>query len=158
MLENLRKLLLGEAAELGRHDDRAIAAAALLISAAAEDGSYDPVERDTILGLLEKSFALTAKDAAELMEIAETQAERAVGLHRFVTILNRELAPADKLKLIEMLWEVVYADSRLDDYEANLMRRLAGLLGVSDFETGEARKRVLARRAGPQSERYPPKA
>jgi uncharacterized tellurite resistance protein B-like protein len=151
MLESLRKLLLGGEAELARHDEREIAAAALLISAAAEDGSYDPVERDTILALLERSFDLSTEDAAALMEIAGKQAEGAVGLHRFVTILNRALEPTDKLKLIEMLWEVIYADGRLDDYEANLMRRLGGLLGVSDFERGEARKRVLARRAGQQS-------
>ena len=150
MLESLRKLLLGDEAELGRHDDRQLAAAALLISAAAEDGSYDPVERDTILTLLEKSFALGPADAAELMAVAEKQAEGAVGLHRFVTILNRDLDAADKIKLIEMLWEVTYADGRLDDYEANLMRRLGGLLGVSDFERGEARKRVLARLAAPE--------
>jgi uncharacterized tellurite resistance protein B-like protein len=147
MLESLRKLLLGDEAELSRPDDRQLAAAALLIGAAAEDGSYDPVERDTILTLLEKSFDLKPADAAELMAVAEQQAERAVGLYRFVTILNRDLDAADKIKLIEMLWEVTYADGRLDDYEANLMRRLGGLLGVSDFERGEARKRVLARLA-----------
>src|SRR4051812_6652116 len=110
MLESLRKLLLGGEAELARHDEREIAAAALLISAAAEDGSYDPVERDTILALLERRFDLSTEDATALMEIAGKQAEGAVGLHRFVTILNRALEPADKLKLIEMLWEVIYAD------------------------------------------------
>jgi uncharacterized tellurite resistance protein B-like protein len=47
--------------------------------------------------------------------------------------------------MIEMLWEVVYADGRLDDYEANLMRRIAGLIYVSDGESGSARKRVLDR-------------
>ena len=146
MLESLRKLLLGEEADLPRHEEREVAAAALLISAAAEDGSYDPVERDTILALLERSFHLKPEDAAALMQLAERQADRAIGLHRFVTILNRDLDAADKIALIEMLWEVVYADGRLDDYEANLMRRLGGLLGVSDFERGEARKRVLARR------------
>src|SRR5581483_9076971 len=96
-----------------------IAAAALLISAATEDGSYDPVERDTILALIARSFDLKPEDAATLLEQAEQQADRAVGLHRFVTILNRDLDAADKMKLIEMLWEVIYADGRLDDYEAN---------------------------------------
>ena len=124
MLESLRKLLLGEDAELHRHEEREIAAAALLIGAAGEDGSYDPVERDTILALLERSFALAPEEAADLMQLAERQAERAVGLHRFVTILNRDLDADDKVRLIEMLWEVIYADGRLDDYEANLMRRL----------------------------------
>ena len=147
MLDALKKLLLGEE-QASKHDDRQLACAALLISAANEDGSYDPVERDTIFALLERSFGLSAADAADLLRAAEKQASGAVGLHRFVTVLNRMLDAADKVKLIEMLWEVVYADGRLDDYEANLMRRVGGLLGVSDFERGEARKRVLARREG----------
>ena len=47
--------------------------------------------------------------------------------------------------MIEMLWEVVYADGTLDDFESNMMRRVAGLLYVNDRESGEARKRVQAR-------------
>ena len=51
----------------------------------------------------------------------------------------------ERIELIEMIWEVVYADGELHDYEANLLRRLGGLLYVSDRERGDARKRVLAR-------------
>jgi uncharacterized tellurite resistance protein B-like protein len=150
MLGNLRKLLLGEPLELSRRDGLQEAAAALLVSAAYEDGTFDPEERRTIAGLLERYFGLSEKDAADLMREAEREAERAVGLHRFLTILNDGLSAEERVRLIEMLWEVVYADGRLDDYEANLMRRLGGLLGVSDFERGEARKRVLARRSIPK--------
>jgi uncharacterized tellurite resistance protein B-like protein len=52
--------------------------------------------------------------------------------------------------MIEMLWEVVYADGNVDHLEANLLRRVAGLLYVTDRESGEARKRVLDRK-GPAS-------
>ena len=51
----------------------------------------------------------------------------------------------ERIELIEMMWAVVYADGQLHDYEANLLRRMAGLLYVSDFESGAARKRVLER-------------
>jgi uncharacterized tellurite resistance protein B-like protein len=147
MLESLRKLLLGDAPDLTRHDGLQFAAAALLVSAALEDGSFDPEERRTILDLLEGHFGLPRAEAGALMAEAERAAEQSVGLHRFLTVLNREMAPERRIELIEMLWEVVYADGRLDDYEANLMRRVGDLLGVSDFERGEARKRVLARRS-----------
>ena len=49
--------------------------------------------------------------------------------------------------MIEMLWDVVYADGDLDDFEANMMRAVTGLLYVSDRDSGDARKRVLARRS-----------
>jgi uncharacterized tellurite resistance protein B-like protein len=147
MLGNLRKLLLGDTVEFSHHDGLQVATAALLVSAAHEDGAFDAAERTTILDLLERQFGLSRDDAASLMRDAEREADRSVGLHRYVTLLNQNLTAEERVRVIEMLWEVVYADGRLDDYEANLMRRVGGLLGVSDFERGEARKRVLARRS-----------
>ncbi len=60
-------------------------------------------------------------------------------------MINESFAPAERVTVIEMLWEVAYADGILHDYEANLVRRVGGLLFVPDHDTGEARKRVLAR-------------
>ena len=57
----------------------------------------------------------------------------------------KELRPDEVSRVIEMAWEVAYADGELHDHEANLLRRLGGLLYVSDRERGDARKRVLAR-------------
>ena len=51
----------------------------------------------------------------------------------------------ERVELVEMLWEVVYADGRVDPFEANLLRRIGGLIYVSDRERGAARKRVAAR-------------
>jgi uncharacterized tellurite resistance protein B-like protein len=65
--------------------------------------------------------------------------------HGFTTAIKDGFEPAERVELIEMLWEVVYADGQLHDYEASLLRRIAGLLYVSDRNSGEARKRVLAR-------------
>ena len=58
---------------------------------------------------------------------------------------RQSFSPAERIDLMEMLWEVVYADGRLDEYEANLLRRIAGLIHVGDGDSGAARKRVLAR-------------
>ena len=63
----------------------------------------------------------------------------------FTRAVNDGFAPEDRIQVIEMLWEVVYADGELHDYEASLLRRITGLLYVSDRDSGEARKRVLAR-------------
>ena len=63
----------------------------------------------------------------------------------FTRVIKDRYSPEERVELVEMAWEVVYADGELHDYEANLLRRLGGLLYVSDKERGDARKRVLAR-------------
>ncbi len=82
-----------------------------------------------------------------LLAKAREQAENAVDIYVFTRQIIRGFDETERLQLIEMLWEVVYADGRMDDLEANLLRRVAGLLGISDQETGLARQRIAARRA-----------
>ena len=65
--------------------------------------------------------------------------------HGFTRAIKDGFSHAERVQLIEMMWEVAYADGALHDYEASLLRRVTGLLYVSDRESGEARKRVLAR-------------
>ena len=67
-------------------------------------------------------------------------------LHPFARTIREHLSHEDRIALVEMLWDVIYADQQVHDYEANLMRRLGELIYVSDIEIGAARKRVLARR------------
>jgi len=149
MFERLRELL-GERADLfGRvvaeTDDRRWAAASLLVVAARMDAVFDPRERQAISGLLRSRFGLTDAEARELMAAAENRAEQSQQIFPLTRIVEESFTPAERIELIEMLWEVIYADGRLDTYEANLMRRIAGLIHVSDAESGAARKRVLER-------------
>jgi uncharacterized tellurite resistance protein B-like protein len=149
MLEAIKRLLSdGAGTETDRTDPLQVAAAALLVEVASQDSNFDADERRVAERLLRRFFKLDAGEALSLLEKGEAAAEEAVQLHRFVTELNRGLSPESRGQLIEMLWEVAYADGHVDAYEDSLLRRIAGLLGVSDFDRGEARKRVLARRAG----------
>ena len=66
-------------------------------------------------------------------------------LFRWAQAIKRAYGETARIALIEKMWEVVYADGELDDYEANLLRRVAGLIYVPDRESGQARQRVLAR-------------
>ena len=68
---------------------------------------------------------------------------------QFTRVIKDVYPLEERTQVIEMLWEVVYADGVLHDYEANLMRRVGGLLYVSDRDQGAARKRVLDRIAPP---------
>ena len=66
-------------------------------------------------------------------------------LYTFTRVIKDKYEPKQRIALIEMLWEVAFADGNVDYYEANLISRVAGLIFVNDFDRGEARKRVMAR-------------
>src|SRR5581483_8228777 len=110
-------------------------------------GRIEPEERRTIVRLLRERFGLENDEAAELAALAEQTAAQSVQYFGFVDVINRRLSPDERVGLIEMLWEVVYADGCRDEFQASLMRRLAALLHVSDSDSGAARKRALARLA-----------
>lgn len=132
----------------GKHDaeELAIACAALMVEAAQLDGNFDADERARLTASLTAHFELADADAARLIAEAERRHEDAVDLHRYLKVIGPHFDHAERVRLIEMLWGVVYADGELHAYEGQLLRRIAGLLGVEDAESGAARKRVLAER------------
>tara|TARA_B100000676_G_scaffold153454_1_gene151454 strand:+ start:1809 stop:2282 length:474 start_codon:yes stop_codon:yes gene_type:complete len=149
----LKKLLFGndddaEAVAPGAHADSALhhAAAGLLVEAALLDGNYLDEEKQRIEILLRERFELEQSATSKLMAAAEEAAADRVELHTITKTVRNHFSEEERVKMIEMLWEVVYADGDLDDFEANMMRSVTGLLYVSDRESGDARKRVLARR------------
>ena len=127
------------------HDELQLAAAALLVEAAAMDGHYGEAEQAAIYRLLRRKFGLNDTEADSLQELALAEQSEANQLLGFTRVIKDRYSEEERVELIEMAWEVAYADGELHDYEANLLRRLGGLLYVSDRERGEARKRVLAR-------------
>jgi len=122
-----------------------IAVAALLIRAAMADADFNPQERAVIRHLLAETFHFNEVEIERLIARAELEESNTVDLHRWTQAIKQNHDEAARIALIEKMWEVVYADGRLDDYEANLLRRVAGLIYVPDRASGEARKRVLAR-------------
>ena len=133
----------GELAE-GR-DELALAVAALLIETARVDHTLGEAERRLIGRLLERRFGLSPDQARALEQAAESRAERSAQLFGFARTINERLPRERRTELIEMLWEVAYADGVLDPLEDSLLRRIGGLIDVSDRERGEARLRVLTR-------------
>ena len=132
-------------AEGHNREELQIAAAALMVEAAQLDDEFDADERAKIRGLIAERFELTAEEGDNLIETAEARVADSVHIHGFTRVIKSAFTPEERVELMEMLWEVVYADGELHHYEANLMRRLAGLLQVSDGEAGAARKRARER-------------
>jgi uncharacterized tellurite resistance protein B-like protein len=130
-------------ASLDDHELR-LATAALLIHAAAIDGSLSEAERHALQDLLKQRFALDDAAAAALIEQAIVADEKAVDLYRFTRLLNERLDENERLRMVEMLWAVAYADGAPSDYENNLIWRVADLLGVSGAERIALRQRVAA--------------
>ena len=145
MLGLLKSLLGGGGDAETTQKPLRLAVAALMVEAATLDGSFDPVERERLLALLRQRFGLDQAAAEALLAEAEVTQERAAGIEGMTRTIKNALEHDQRVEVLEMLWEVAYADGRLHDYEANLLRRLAGLVYVSDQEAGAARKRVLAR-------------
>jgi len=122
-----------------------VATAALLMEAACMDGQIDEAEQATITDVLIEHFDLTRAEAQELAEAGRQAVAESNELYKFTRTIKDNFEHDERVKIIEMLWQVAYADGQLHDYEANLVRRVCGLIYVSDPESGQARKRVLER-------------
>lgn len=147
MFQRLIDMFTAPAAGLIEGEDAlSIAVAALLIEAARSDDGFDETERAAIRDLLAKRFHLTGPETDRLVAAASQAQDQAVGLYRHIRRITDGYDAAGRIAMIEMLWEVAYADGRLDPQEDALVRRIAGLVHVSDQDRGAARKRVLARR------------
>ncbi|WP_281019070.1 MULTISPECIES: TerB family tellurite resistance protein [unclassified Minwuia] len=129
-------------------DDLQLAAAILLIEAAHLDGEFDAQEQRTVRRVLAEKFKLTADETTSLIEVAEKRQQNAVEISTFTRAIKEGYPSERRVEVIEMLWEVVLADGELHAYEANLLRRIGGLIYVSDRENGEARQRVAGRLQG----------
>lgn len=138
----------GDAGPLGHNrseEDLEAAVAALLVEAAQMDGTFEQSERDAIARLLGARFDLSAADVAVVIETAERDDNPSNRVFAATRAIRDGLDYEGRVELMEMLWEVAYADGVLDDWEANLARRVAGLIHVEDRDSGIARKRVRER-------------
>ncbi|MEX0645358.1 MAG: TerB family tellurite resistance protein [Parvularculaceae bacterium] len=141
MLERIRAFFGRNAAPEKRPDSARLAVAALLVEAARADEHYDEREKRLIDASLVDFFGVTDDEATALRAEAETAQNAANDLHRF-TKIAKALAAADKVRLVEILWTIVLSDDRRDPHEDAMIRRVCGLIYVSDPESGAARRRA----------------
>jgi len=128
-----------------QRDELELAVAALLVEIAGVDDSLGDADRRLIRQLLERRFGLSNDEAGALEAAAERRAAESSQLFGFARTITERLPRERRIEVIELLWEVAYADGVLDPLEDSLIRRIGGLIDVSDHERGEARLRVLAR-------------
>jgi len=112
-------------------DDHRLAAAALLVHATAIDGVVSEEERVKLRQLLKLRFGLDDADTNDLVAAAEAADSEAVDLYGFTSVLKRRLDEAERERIVAMMWELVFADGKVHEFEDNLVWRVAELLGVS---------------------------
>ena len=114
----------------------------LLLEACQIDGETDNVEIEYVTNLLINKFNFTQSEAEEnINKTLKNNAERIEIFSQIKIILN-EMDHNERIEVVEMMWGVILSDGVVDDFEANLMRRMNGLLYVSGIESAEAKERA----------------
>jgi uncharacterized tellurite resistance protein B-like protein len=124
--------------------DRRLATAALLTRIATVDSELSEVRREALHRILRSRFALDDHSAGRLLEEAIATNRDAIDLYRFTRQLNGILDDEGRSQLVQMMWEVVYADGPANEYDKNIIWRAADLLGVSSRRRVELRQLVSA--------------
>jgi len=114
---------------------------ALLIHAAKIDDNYTDVEKEIIKKALISLNAITPNDAEELLKKAEKIEQESNQIVAFTREIKKN-SMEFRLKIIEILWKIVYSDGSSDSYESNLIRRVCGLLYISDRDSGMIKLKI----------------
>lgn len=125
-----------------------MATAVLMIEIARADHDYDESEFDLLLNLITNRFQISPQEAIELANEADEAAEDSVSLHSFTDLLHNSLSHSEKEHIVSLLWQVAYADGRLDKYEDSMVMKISGLLHVS-------RMRVMRLKHDANPQAYP---
>ena len=121
-----------------------VATAVLLVEAMRADFKVEESERQRLRVLLERQFQLTESELDALLDQAETDADQLVSLQHVTRLLNENYDQSMKLRVVEMMWQVVFADGDKDHYEEHLIRQIADLLYVSHSDFIQARHKAEA--------------
>jgi uncharacterized tellurite resistance protein B-like protein len=129
--------------------DYRLAATALLIHVVSLDGEPSVVEKRKLHSLIETRFKLDRGAADQLIALATRAEGDAVDLYHFTSVIMREVNEEGRLRIVEMMWEMVYADGNVTEFEDNVLWRAADLLGISGRDRIELKHRVAERQAAP---------
>jgi uncharacterized tellurite resistance protein B-like protein len=148
MLDTLRQFIADVVSPAAQADrafddtDYRLAATALLIHVISLDGEPSEIEKRKLHSLLESRFKLDPGTADQLIASATRVEGEAVDLYHFTSVIMRSVNEEGRLRIVEMMWELVYADGQVTEFEDNVVWRAADLLGVSSRDRIELKHRV----------------
>ena len=124
-----------------------LAATALLIHVISLDGEPSEIEKRKLHSLLESRFGLDPGTADQLIAAATLVEGEAVDLYHFTSVIMRSVDEQGRLRIIEMMWELVFADGQASEFEDNVVWRAADLLGVSSRDRIDLKRRIAGRQS-----------
>jgi uncharacterized tellurite resistance protein B-like protein len=127
---------------MGREPALRLATAVLLIEVMRAELVIQPAERAAVVASLASKFSLADDELARLMELAGQTAKSAYDYHRFTSSINDNFTHAQKILMVESMWQVAYADADFDAHENHLISKIAGLLHVTHGEYIAAKMRA----------------
>src|SRR6266851_1309099 len=158
MLDGLRQFIADIVAP-DANSDRAfddtayrLAATALLVHVVSLDGEPTEVEKRKLHSLIESRFKLDPGTADQLIASATVVEGESVDLYHFTSVIMRSVNEEGRLRIVEMMWELVYADGQVSEFEDNVVWRAADLLGVSSRDRIDLKHRVAAKLATPATD------
>jgi uncharacterized tellurite resistance protein B-like protein len=125
-----------------------VAACALFLEMAHIDGEFSDVEREYIVSALKSDFQLSDDDATELMDATKKELEKSIDLWQFTNRINEHFSIEDKIRILETIWKVAYADGALERHEDYLVHKMAELLRLSHKQLIRAKLKVLKKGLG----------
>ena len=126
-----------------KEQDIRIATCALFLEMVNIDGEFSDAERESIMSILKEEYDLSEEHALELSETANKELQGSIDLWRFTNLINENYSEEEKIRVVELLWKLLYADGKVDEHEDYLVRKLASLLRLSHKKLIEAKLRVL---------------
>lgn len=123
------------------HDIK-VATCALLVEIAKIDEKFTQAEMEKIISILKERYGLSQEYADALIAEAEKELEKSVDLWQFARLINENYTNLEKIKIIETLWDIVYVDGKMDQYEHYLMNKLKNLLRLSHNQLIAAKLKV----------------
>ena len=131
-----------DAGQTSEHDIR-VATCALFVEIARIDNEFSDDEMETILSILKEKYGLSPEYADALIEEAEKKLEKSVDLWQFTRRINEKYSNEEKIEIIEILWQIVYVDGKMDEHEHYLMGKLQNLLNLTHDQLISAKLKVL---------------
>ena len=147
MINFLKNILKDHSSSEDNEDNKSLELlCGLMIEAAYTDGQVDESELNKIKLCLINVFEEDPEQVNTMLKEAINNKNNSKSLHHYTSFINKKFDEHKKILLIEALWEIVLSDGEVHDFESNLIRRLSGLLYISDVDSGNARERALNRK------------
>lgn len=149
MLDIVKRFFSNTAAEVSKdanqktEHDLSVATCALFLEMARIDETFTQEEMDTILTILKEKYGLSQEHADALVAEADKELAESVDLWRFARLINENYTIDEKIEIIEILWQMVFVDGKMDRYEHYLMNKLKNLLRLSHDQLIDAKLKVL---------------